>query len=291
MTDYILGIDIGGTNIKAGIFDLKNFKIIDKKHFKTENNLEKLLKIFSNIIKEFKKKYNFQKAGIGFPGNIDKSGKIIFSPNLKASLGFNIVEWFRDKLNISIKIDNDANVATLAHLKFSDNEFSDIICLTLGTGIGGGVVLNKKLLSSSRNIGFELGHINVKPDGELCSCGKKGCMEAYCSARGITKRYGNRKFKEFKDIYNLYKNGDKKAETIIKEGFFYLGIGTGNLINIFAPEIVYFAGGISEVFNEFFENFYKGIKSSTLDFLLDKVCFEKSNIKDAGILGAVSLWI
>ena len=291
MADFILGIDIGGTNIKVGIFSISKNRIIEKSYEKTENNLEKFLNTVSKIVNKFKKKYKIEKVGIGFPGNINEIGEIIFSPHVSDAIGFNIVNFFERELNVSLKIDNDANLSALAHLKFSKEKISDLICLTLGTGIGGGVVLKKELLNSSRGIGFELGHITVLPDGEKCSCGKNGCMEAYSSASGMIKRYGDNNLKEFIELYNLYKNGDEKAKKIIDEGFFYLGIGTGSLVNIFAPEKVFFAGGISEVFYEFYDSFLNGVKKSCLKFLFEKVKFEKSNLKDSGILGAVSLWI
>ncbi len=290
MTNYILGIDIGGTNIKAGIFDLKENEIIEKKYLKTPKKLKDFLISLQNIISFFKEKYDFYRVGIGFPGNLDKNGIIIFSPHIPDSVGFNIVEYFREK-KINLKVENDANLAALAHLKFSNSDISDLICLTLGTGIGGGVVLNKKMLNSSRGIGFELGHINVIPDGAVCSCGKRGCVEAYSSASGMLNRFGDKNLKEFLDLYNLHKYGNKKATKIIEEGFLYLGVAVGNLVNIFAPEIVYIAGGISEKFYEFYDFFMNGIKKAILPHFMQKVDIKKSELKDAGILGAISLWI
>ncbi len=291
MTKFILGIDIGGTNIKGGIFDLKEDKIKEKKFIKTSKKLDEFLISLHNIISFFKEKYEFDRVGIGFPGNIDKNGRIVFSPHIPDSVGFNIVKYFKE-MNLKLKIENDANLAALAHLKFlNNNNISDLICLTLGTGIGGGVVLNKKMLNSSKGIGFELGHIQVNLNGAICSCGKKGCVEAYSSSSGMLNRFGDGNLKEFLDLYNLYKNGNQKAAKIIEEGFFYLGIAVGNLVNIFAPEIVYIAGGISEKFYEFYEFFINGVKKSILPHLFHEVDFKKSDLKDAGILGAIALWI
>ncbi len=290
MTNLILGIDIGGTNIKSGVFELKSNKIIEKKYYKTPKKLKNFLNLLKKIIAYYKSIYPINKVGIGFPGNIDKSGEVIFCPHIPESIGYNLVSYLK-KLKISLKIENDANLSAYAHLKFLEKNKSDLICLTIGTGIGGGVVIEKKILNSSRNIGVELGHIQVVDNGAQCSCGKKGCVEAYSSSSGMLKRYGDNKLKEFIDLYHLHKNGDNKATTIIQEGFYYLGIATGNFVNIFAPEVVYISGGISEKFNEFKNFFIDGVRKSILKFLYDKVEFKKSPLKDAGILGAVSLWI
>ncbi len=291
MDKFILGIDIGGTFIKSGIFSCEKKEIIEKRNWATEKDLEKFKDSLLTIIDYFRRKYNFKKVGIGFPGNLNKKGEVIFSPHIPSSIGFNLIKFLHKNFNLEFRVENDANLHALSHFKFSDKEYSDLICITIGTGIGGGVVLNGELLNSSRGIGFELGHINVEVKGEKCSCGKRGCVEAYSSSSGMLNRYGDKKLKEFKNLYNIAKNGDKRALKIIKEGFYYLGVCSGNLINIFSPQVIFYAGGISAIFYEFFDDFINGVKETCLEFLFKLVEFRKSNLSDSGILGAVSLWI
>ena len=291
MTDYILGIDIGGTFIKAGIFSISENKLIEKKVIPTEKKLDRFLNSLTNLIKSFSNKFLIKKCGIGFPGNISPDGVILFSPHIPNSVGFNFSEFLHECFEIEFRIDNDANLSALAHFVFGREKVKDLICLTLGTGIGGGAIVNGKLFSSAKGLGAEFGHICVVPDGDFCSCGKRGCMEAYSSSSGMINRYGDKFLTEFKELYKLLKNGDKRAKKVIEEGFYFLGIGVGSLINIFAPEVVYFAGGVSNVFNEFREFFIKGVNKTSLKFLYERVKFLKSELDDAGILGAVALWI
>ncbi len=291
MDNYILGIDIGGTNLKTGIFSIKKKKILEKKTVKTEKKLKYFTMQLKDIVFFYNNKYKIKGIGIGFPGNISPQGEILFSPHIPDSVGFNIKNFFKKDLKTNIKIENDANLFALAHYKFSKEKINDLICLTIGTGIGGGAVINGKLFQNSRGIGTEFGHICVVPNGEPCSCGKNGCLEAYSSSSGMIKRYKDKSIKEFIDLFNLAKNGDKKALKIIKEGFYYLGVGCGSLVNIFAPEIIFFAGGVASVFENFYNDFYNGFEKNILNFLKNKVKFKKSFIEDGGILGAIALWI
>ena len=291
MNNYILGIDIGGTSIKAGLFSKNENRIIKKETIPTEKSLNNFLNSIKSIIQFFSEKFPISKCGIGFPGNISSEGIILFSPHIPESIGFNFLDYLCNNFKMEIKIDNDANLSALAHFVFGKEKVKDLICLTLGTGIGGGAIVNGKLFSSASGLGAEFGHICIVPDGALCSCGKRGCMESYSSSSGMINRYGKKSLTEFKELYNLSKNGDKKAKEIIEKGFYYLGLGVGSLINIFAPQVVYFAGGVSNVFNEFRNFFMLGVRKTALKFLLEKTKFLKSDIEDPGILGAVALWI
>jgi glucokinase len=284
----ILSFDIGATNIKTGIFEHVNEEFLHEKNYKTEDNFESFILQIKDIITYYLLNFEFNKIGIGFPGNINKMGEIVFSPNLPFLKHKNIYSIFAVKENLEIRFENDANCAAIGALIFY-KKYSDLITITLGTGVGGGIILNKRILKNSRDLGFEIGHTTVVANGTQCSCGKKGCMEAYSSSTGMIKRY-NKNLKEFIELYRLYKSNDKEAKGIIEEGFYYLGVGISNLINIFAPEAVVITGGISNIFNEFKDYFFKGIKENTLDFLLNKTNFEIYKKNNLGLLGAAGLF-
>ena len=285
--DNILCFDIGGTNIRYGLFDVENGYFKDFTIVSTERDKGKFFSDIRNIIKDEK----CVNVSIAFPGNVDSNGKILFAPNLPFLTGENFFEQINMD-NLNIKIENDANCAALGALKIFP-EYNDVVTLTIGTGIGGGLIINKKLVKNSRSIGLEFGHVVVKTGGERCGCGNLGCLEAYSSSAGMVNRYNklsDNEIMEFKELYHCYNEDDKTAEKVIMEGFFYLGVACSIFMNLFSPELFLFTGGISNVFNEFRSNFIKGFYLQTIKFLCDKTEFKVYNKKNLGVIGAASLF-
>ncbi len=287
----ILSLDIGATAIKTGIFDDKNQTFCKEKIFLTEHNKSRFKYLINNILEEYSQNYEFKKIGIGFPGNLRKNGEIIFSPNLPFLCNENIFNIFNTG-QFSIKFENDANCAAIgALIVYKKN---DIITLTIGTGIGGGVILKKQLLSNFSNIGFEFGHITVKENGEPCNCGKKGCLESYSSATGmlsIFKKNTGKDLYNFKELYDLFLNKDKVALNIIKQGFQYLGLGASIITNIFAPELIVLTGGVATCFHNFKNFFYDFFNKYTLDFLRHKTEISVYTKNNLGLVGAAGLFL
>jgi glucokinase len=294
MSKYIFGIDIGGTNIKIGLLDSKgNLKktvnMPTEKEKGVKDVLRRLFLIIDKLIKD--KKVKPGGIGIGCPGPLDdKKGIIISPPNLADWHGLKLKKIFENKYKCRVVVENDANCAALGEFaKGSGKPYDNIVLLTLGTGIGSGVIVDKKLL---RGKGFaaELGHVSVNPKGPICGCGKKGCLEAYASATAMVKK-GKRVFKK-KDItaeylFNQAKRGNKKAKKIVNEAIFYLAFAIGNYANAFNPDAVILSGGITKAGSYLFDNLRREVKNQALEPMQKSLEIIPAKLgQRAGIIGA-----
>lgn len=248
-----IGVDIGGTAVKTGITD-DNGKIIQRVVRKTgygisaEKLKREILESCLSLTKNFDKN-EIKSIGIGAPGTVDKQKiKLVYAPNLNVcDVLFN--EIFNGYFDCPMYIDNDANCAALAELyQGSAKDVDDFIMVTLGTGIGGGIIINKKLYTGFNGIAGEIGHTIINVDGEQCNCGKKGCFETYCSSGGFVRLYTKHGGCENITAINIF-NALDKGEEIAKEAFYeyikYLSIGIGNIISFLQPEKIVIGGGLS----------------------------------------------
>jgi predicted NBD/HSP70 family sugar kinase len=230
----MLGIDIGGSKVTAVL--VKNYKIIwQRKYFLQEKSDDEIFKIINDAIYETKE----DKIGVGIPGTIC-GDEIVKCPNFK---DLNGVCLSRELACGNIKIENDANCFALGEYF---NHKKDLVGITVGSGIGGGIIIGGKLFHGSGDAG-EFGHITIYPNGRKCSCGNRGCLEEYVSIKAI-KRETMKKFKmifEPLDLFNLAKRGDNKAIEIFNEMGRYLGIGLSIIANILNPNLISIGGGIS----------------------------------------------
>ena len=263
-----IGIDIGGTSIKGGavtqegkVYDVFSLRVI--KGEPQEETINKLIEATNQYIKEqgFKKE-EILGIGMGVPGVMDtKAGVITHSANLQWN-ELPIVEMMEKGTGLKVKITNDANAAALGEQRFgAGKKYKSIIMITLGTGVGGGVVIDGKLFEGNLGKGAELGHTVVVVDGELCSCGRKGCLEAYASATGliretkkameahkesklweITEKYGK---VDARAAFEADRMGDPTGHELVENYVKYLGEGLLNYFNIFRPEAVVLSGGVA----------------------------------------------
>jgi len=257
----ILTIDIGGTNLKGALVPLNTYgEFIDKKMVSTIPRYNELKIQLENIIKYYinnlKKEYNISGIGVATAGRVDhKEGKIIYATdNIKGLTGFNIRDYLQEKFDIPVIVDNDGNAACWGEYKYKTEHQGENVhsmCLiTLGTGVGGGLVINEKLVRGNTWKGGEIGHMKIKEKGRKCTCGYKGCWECYVGKKGILKTakkfYDYEKISDLsvKDIYNDSPKSKAAEKTINRTGY-YLAIGIKNLIHIFDPEIIVLGGGIS----------------------------------------------
>lgn len=310
----LIGIDIGGMSIKSGVVD-KNGNILFSDNEKTivENGPDYFVNSLYILIDkciEFSKNNNIEIAGIGIgvPGIVNnKENTIIYTANLKIE-NLNLGEKL-SKYNLPICLSNDANCAVLAEQKFGSGKgYNDVIMLTLGTGVGGGVIINNKLFEGNCGQGTELGHMIIELDGEECGCGRKGCFEAYASASGLIKMTKDIMLKNndskmwtycFNSIKNVSgrtafecaKDGDKAAIEVVNKYIKYLGEGIMNFCNIFRPEAIILGGGISNQ-KDYLKNLvvdyiskrnYGFKRSQKVEILIAKLGSE------AGIIGAAHL--
>lgn len=263
-----IGVDLGGTNIVVGLVDeegkiIKSISRPTEKERGVEPIFDDIFSMCNELIGEFKlDKTSLKGIGIGIPGTIDdKNGVIVYSNNIKID-NFNVREYAKGKLDYEIKMANDADSAALGEVAAgSAKGCSDAIVVTLGTGVGGGIIIGGKIFSGFYPGGAEVGHQIIEAGGRQCSCGNKGCFEAYSSASALILA-AKKKAEENKDslLYKLVEGdlekmnakvpfdadqaGDKAGHEVIEEYLDYLAVGVANLINVFKPEAILLGGGV-----------------------------------------------
>lgn len=265
MKSYGFGVDIGGTTIKLGLFDMGG-ALLDKWEIPTctENNGEKILDdICESITKQmhsrFITKERVEGIGLGVPGPVGEDGTVYGCVNLGWST-FNVETTLYTKIGIPVKAANDANVAALGEMwQGGGKGHKDVLMITLGTGVGSGIVIGGKVVAGAHGAGGEIGHIHVNDqEQETCGCGKKGCLEQYVSANGIV-RVAKRKLEQetrstslsqyeeltSKAIYDEAKNGDIVAMELVDETCELLGNTLSSICNVVDPEVIVIGGGVS----------------------------------------------
>ena len=269
MKKYRIGVDVGGTNVKLALVDL-NGKIVYSNTTPTRADLgyEHSITNIQNAIEELMKETNTNKEtieaiGFGFPGQIDyKEGVVRLLPNMPGWVEVPVAKIMQDKFGIQTKLDNDVRVATLGELKYGAGKgCQNLVCITVGTGIGSGLVFNGKLIRGANNAAGEIGHIKLSMhDGPICGCGDYGCFEAYASGPAIVaeaKEYikggKSSKFKELATeelspyiIAQAALQGDVVAKRIFTKMGEIIGFGLTSVINLLNPEKVIIGGGVAD---------------------------------------------
>ncbi|MGU8064030.1 ROK family glucokinase [Streptococcus suis] len=316
MSKKIIGIDLGGTSVKLAILTTEG-EIQEKWSIKT-NVLDDGSHIVPDIIESIQHRFethgltkdDFLGIGMGSPGVVDsEAGTVIGAYNLNWKTLQLVKEQFESALGLPFFIDNDANVAALGEQWVgAGNNNPNVVFMTLGTGVGGGVIAAGNLIRGVKGAGGELGHITVDFDEPFaCTCGKKGCLETVASATGIvnlSRRYadqyaGDAKLKQMiddgqdvtaKDVFDLAKEGDDLALIVYRHFSEYLGVACANIAAVLNPAYIVLGGGVSAageflldgVRKVFAENSFPQIKESTQIVLATRG-------NDAGVLGAASL--
>lgn len=308
MSQYIFGVDIGGTTVKLGFFDaegnlLEKWEILTRK----EEDGSKILPDVAESIKSKMAEKQLKSAdilgiGVGAPGPIDSDGVVHRAVNLGWGT-FSIKETLEDLLHIPVMAGNDANVAALGEMwKGGGQGSNDLIVVTLGTGVGGGIIIGGKVLTGADGAGGEIGHIHVQ-DGEeeCCGCGNKGCLEQYASATGI-KRLAAKKLEESdkdsilrkgevsaKTVFNGVKAKDELAMEVAAEFGKYLGNGLAVIASVINPETIVIGGGVSKAGEVLFD-YIKPSYEKNVFHANRNVKFALATLgNDAGIYGAAKL--
>lgn len=242
-----IGIDLGGTNIKAVL--MKGNRIIKKHKTETTKNTSKQIQ---QIIQKLSKG-KIKQTGIAVPCTIERKKGKLACPNLP---------WLK-KLKIkNTKIENDANCAAIAASKIYKKK--NLVCLTIGTGVGGGIIINSKLYKGKGNAG-EIGHMSIDLNGRKCRCGNKGCLEEYISARGISKTAKQKRIKEKNTIKLAEKaRKNKKYKQVFLQMGKELGAGLANITNTLNPELIVLTGGITKAADLYLTEAKKEMKKRTL---------------------------
>lgn len=269
MKKYRIGVDVGGTNVKLALVDL-NGKIVYSNTTPTRADLgyEHSIANIQNAIEELMKETNTNKdvieaIGFGLPGQIDyQAGIVRILPNMPGWVEIPVAKIMEEKFHITTKLDNDVRVATLGELKYGAGKgCNNLVCITVGTGIGSGLVFNGKLIRGARNAAGEIGHIKMTMgDGPICGCGDYGCFEAYASGPSIVaeaKEYikggKSSKFKELATeelspyiVAQAALQGDVVAKRIYAKMGEIIGLGLTSVINLLNPERVIIGGGVAD---------------------------------------------
>ena len=309
-----IGIDIGGMSIKGAAVDsngrvYETFAMPFIKGEPGEVTIRKLAETVKEYIASFGLEDKIVGIGIGSPGTLDiKNGVVEYANNL----GWNnlpVARLMNKFLPYPVRLTNDANAAALGEAKYgAGEEYNNIIMLTLGTGVGGGIIINGKLYEGNLGKGGELGHMVVQVDGELCTCGRKGCLEAYASASALirdTKRamLANEQslmWAVCPDIdmvggkvpFEAAKQGDQTAIEVLDNYIKYLGEGILNYCNIFRPEVVVLSGGIANAGDYLFSRVNQYIKDRNYGYKMTpevKVLPAELGY-DSGKIGAAALF-
>lgn len=312
---YYIGVDIGGTGIKVGIV-AENGEIICKQSAPTQasEGYEVLTKDIANLIEktldEAKISIDDVKSiGMGCPGSIDdKNGIVLYSNNINLN-NAPICEEMKKYYDKPSYIGNDANCAALGEFfALGDDSIENFVAITLGTGVGGGVIINKKLFTGSNGIAGELGHIGIELDGEPCTCGRCGCWEAYASATALVKqtlamadKYPDsivaKKVKAHgrasgKTSFDAMREGDEAGKKIVENYIKYVGEGIINLINTFQPDVLAIGGGISREGDNLLNPVKAYVEGKTYgyDSAIKNTSITIAKLgNDAGIIGAAFL--
>ena len=298
-----IGIDLGGSHIAIGVVDNQG-RIIEKQEKrllkKDKENIKKVIEEYIvQTVERFEKEYKITEIGIAIPGTV-ANGMIIKSVNLGIE-NYNIVDKLNEKLNYKIKIRNDAKCAAIAENEYGSlKKYKRAVFVTLGTGIGGAVIINNELLDTGKLPGCEIGHMVVENDGVLCNCGRKGCFEKYASMKvfknNLRKELKKNKKTSGKDLLNIIRESSKNKESkkykviekVIDKYINYLALGLANLINIFEPEAI----GIGGSFVYFEEELLGRLKEKLLEKNMlfnprENIVIETAILgNDAGIIGS-----
>jgi len=294
-----IGLDLGGTNISAGAI-AENGEVLNLEKVKTEAQkgkdfvLEKIKQIISSRIDSAKKKnWEISGIGIGSPGPLNIEKGIIFKmPNLPGWQNVSIIEILEDEFPYSIKLNNDANCALLAeHWIGSAKGVENCLGLTLGTGIGGGIIADNKLYTGASGGAGELGHMIIDQNGPICGCGQKGCLESFVGGANFLKKARKEgDFKEVEEIFQKARDGEENAQKLIDYYAHYLGLGLANLINIFNPEMIILGGQVIKSAEQFLEKTKEMAQKLSFEssFADCEIVLAKLGDK-AGLIGAARL--
>ncbi len=311
-----VGLDVGGTTMKACVVDetgqaYPSISMATEAYKGQDHGLETMAESIRRAVSEAGKTMS-EIAGIGVatPGPMDISGGIILEPaNLKPWKNVPVRKYIQEAFGLPTAYQNDANAAALGEFWVgAGKEAKSLVLFTLGTGIGGGIILHNRVLEGEHSHGAEIGHMKVemtKP--RLCGCGHWGCLESYASATSVVKRtkealesdggksilhtiwQGGDQEITSRDIFDAAKNGDELAQKIVDETSFYLAVGAMNLMHIIDPEIVAFGGGMVAAGPDFLQKIQHYVKELALPVPAEKTIIRYAMLgSDAGMIGSAA---
>jgi len=292
----VIGLDVGGTNIKGVLMGGKKLIAeirVENKSRKDKNALLKQIFDCINILKHGRK---IGKIGIAIAGPVDFRKQVVLNPpNLVALKGLNLGKIISEKFKTKTIIEHDVNCFALAEaILGAGKNYKSLFGITMGTGVGGGLVINKKIYRGAHGSAGEIGHITIEKNGRQCSCGNKGCLEAYINDKGIkqtAQEIFKKRIDKMRTFDDLAKKGDKRAIKLYAITGKYLGIGLANLVDTINPEAIVVGGGIMRAGNFILNPARKEMRKNILSASAKKTKLLKSRLgKFAGAIGASLLF-
>lgn len=290
-----IGIDLGGTNLRIALVDSSG-KILEKYQKPLE---EKTVEAAVYLIETEVQKMLLQNSppvgiGVGIAGMIDAvSGSVKLAPNLFWK-NVQLANLLEEKLSFPVRLINDVRAAARAELLFgSAKSTQNAVFISMGTGIGGGVIAHGILMEGSMGNFGEIGHFIIEKNGRLCTCGSFGCLEAYIGGASLSKIASERykRSVELKELVLLFRQGEKVACQIVQEAVEAFAAGMQTILYAYNPEKVFFAGGLVSHFPELIYETEKWMRKNSFCINLDRVVFEKSVfLSDGGVIGSASLF-
>lgn len=299
MARYAIGLDLGGTNYRAASID-QDGNLLDKISGSTNSAAGReaiLSAIVSAIVTLRDGRVGDELAGIGvaLPGFIDiEKGLILASPNVPPFAGFHARDALRERLGAPVILENDANAAALGEKWMGAGRgVNDLLLLTLGTGIGGGIICDGRILHGFMGMAAELGHVTLDPTGNPCACGNTGCLEKHASATAISTmaRYLNLgENLTSRQVYDLAVAGNEPARRVFDLMGAALGIGVANYIQIFNFPLYLLSGGVLPAWDFFAPAMFREVEQRSLTYRSTNTRIEKATLgSDAGLFGAACL--
>ncbi len=311
---YRIGIDLGGTNIVAGVVD-DNFNILATAKCKTAcpRPAEEIVADMARVAKEAVEKagismQDVRGVGVGSPGTCNKDTGIVERSNNLGFINLPMCKMLEEMLGVKVAIENDANAAALGEFKAGAAKGANsCVCITLGTGVGGGVIIDGKVFSGANFAGTELGHTVINVGGEPCSCGRKGCWEAYASATALVRQTrrameankdskmweiaGSLEKVDGRTAFDAMRAGDAAGAAVVDAYIYYIAVGIIDMINIFQPDVLCVGGGICKEGDTLLVPLKKYIEAERYSQHTEKqtaLCVAKLG-NDAGVIGAACL--
>lgn len=317
ISDYVIGVDLGATNIISLLIS-KDGKIVARNSRKTmgekgrKKTISQIVTSARDVLKEGERAGVSSKSilglGIGGPGPLNDDGGVIhIAPNIPGWINTHLVKELEDELHLPIYLENDANAAALGEWWLGAGRGVDnLVLLTLGTGVGGGIIIDGEVLHGVRHTAGEVGHMIIREGGLLCGCGNRGCLEAYASAQSVVKRTLDAIKKGKKTIltdlvknklgdiscklvYDTARKGDNLSKQIVDETGKYLGIGIANIVNIINPEMIILGGGVAKAGDLLFKPVRKYVREYAFSAATEGVKIVPAALGvNAGAVGAVA---
>jgi len=306
VAQVVIGVDLGGTNLRTALLSVDG-DILDKRKEPTHaaDGWKKVVGRLVNNINQQRaiaeqRGMHVVAVGVGAPGIIQMDkGIVVKSPNFPDWNNLPLRDELEKALHVPVIIENDANAAALGEQWLGAGcGIDSMILLTLGTGVGGGIVLNNKIWQGADGMAGEVGHMTLIPDGRQCGCGNTGCLEMYASARGIVQSYreasgmtgaAQDSAVTSQMVYQGARNGDPVSLRVMKEMGRLLGIGIANLINIFNPQMIVLGGGVKDAWDLFIGATHEEIMRRAFQVPAERTKIVPSLLgDDAGMIGAAA---